>query len=314
MAIGHFKAVTPPNFDSLYYQGCARLELDKRDEIFNAIENFNEALKLKIPQSKHEINIYYKRAFACALIGQYAEAIIDYTIYIQKDESNAHKGYLSRGLVYSEIKQYENALKDIQKANDLLKCSKYYTYCLAKAKAFLGQVVEAKKDFESLINTCASECQTPEKNFDTHYYYGLALYERQRYSAARKQFEEALKFPKNKQEVNALYYSGLTLNALGDIKGATEKLEEANKSNENHISSLIRLAMITSENDDLQSDALKYLNQAHNAAPHRMDVLYIRGELHRKMGQIGACIRDHQLALQLEEKETNSLAMRHDYE
>ena len=57
--------------------------------------------------------------------------------------------------------------------------------------------------------------------------------------------------------------------------------------------------MIESENDDSQTAALGYLTEAHELAPHRPDILYERGELYHRMGNLDAALHDKRLALQL---------------
>lgn len=145
-AINIFDKVSPATFDSLYYRGCARLQLSEHSEIYNAIDDFTQALQLS--KAQNDPNIYYKRAFAYQIIGQYPEAITDYSIFIQYKggSSDVHIGYLSRGLVYNELKQYKQALTDIEYANEIgPKSNMYYTYCLARTKAFLGLNNEANK-------------------------------------------------------------------------------------------------------------------------------------------------------------------------
>ncbi|CAF2636919.1 unnamed protein product [Rotaria sp. Silwood2] len=313
-AIAVFNKVTPATFDSLYYRGCARLEVGERIEIYNSIEDFDQALK--ISHVKIDPSIYYKRAFACELIGQYAEAIIDYTMYIQYCPDEVHKGYLSRGLVYSEIKQFQKALDDINFANEALQPPPiYYVYCRARAEASLGHSNKAKAIFNDLANMCRNDCDKSSQKFETHFYCGLASYELNNYSTALQQFNKALKYNQNKREsVDTLFYIGLTLDALNQCELAKEKLRSALTLDKNYTRALFRLGMMESENPDLQPEALDYLTKAHEQAPHKSDILYVRGEVHYKMGQIGACIRDKQLALQLEHREFDLAAMKHYYE
>lgn len=56
--------------------------------------------------------------------------------------------------------------------------------------------------------------------------------------------------------------------------------------------------MIASGNDDFET-ALSHLTKAHESAPRQLDILYERGELHHKMGNLDAALHDKRLALQL---------------
>jgi tetratricopeptide (TPR) repeat protein len=290
-------------------------------QIHNAIEDFNQALNLL--QAQNYPNIYYKRAFACQLTGRYTEAIIDYSMFIRNSQDDAHKGYLSRGLVYSEIKQYDNALNDIEHANQACQKStkyymynKYYTYCLARAYASLGRDDEAKITFNELANICHNEHQQSMQTFHTHFYHGVAFYELNNYPAALQQFNEALtNYDANKNDqVDTKFYIGLTYYALGQIEYAKKELTEVLILDENHTRALFRLGMMQSQNDHLQSEALDYLTKAHRLHPHKSDILYERGDLYHKMGHLDACVHDKQRALQLERTDVDASSRRHYYE
>lgn len=307
--------VLPATFDSLYYRGCARLELGEPNQIYSAIEDFNQALK--ISPTPDDPNIYYKRAFACQSIGRYAEAIIDYSMFINYCPPNTqHKGYLNRGLVHAEMKQYDKALDDINRANTTHgQVSKYYVYCLARAQASAGHSDEAKSKFNELATICHDECHKQTETFDTHFYYGIALYELNSYSNALEKFREAFKRSKNERDkAETTLYIGLTHYALGDIESAKEELRHVLKYNQKHARALFWLGLIESQNNDSPSEALNYLTSAHKLTPHKSDILYERGEVHHKMGHLDACVHDKQLALQLQRTDTDASTMRHYYE
>ena len=114
--------------------------------------------------------MYYKRAFAYQVIGRYGEAVIDYTTYIQYEQDHKDKGYVSRGLVYTEIKRYDQALKDIERANKLsLQPSKYYIYCLGRAQMAASQYEEAQATLSHLVRICHDECSTERGTFESYF-------------------------------------------------------------------------------------------------------------------------------------------------
>ncbi|CAF2848691.1 unnamed protein product [Rotaria sp. Silwood2] len=314
-AIASFNKVTPVTFHSLYYRGCAHLELGGRIEIYKAIEDFNQALK--ISQVGIDSNIYYKRAIACELIGQYAEAIIDYTMYIKQCQpSDKHKGYLSRGLVYSEIQQLNKALEDINHANkEVRQPPIYYRYCLTRAEASLKKDEEAKIIIDDFAKFCREECDKSPQTFQTYFYYGLALYELNNYNTALQQFNEALKQTSNERErLDTIFYIGLTQDALDQKELAKENLRSVLNIDKNYTRALFRLGIMDSENDDLQTEALNNLTKAHEQTPHKSDILYVRGKVYYKMGQIRACVNDKRLAFQLENANIDSATMKHYFE
>ncbi|MCX8123970.1 MAG: tetratricopeptide repeat protein [Spirochaetes bacterium] len=69
--------------------------------------------------------------------GSYKRAIVRYTIEILKDPDNANL-YYNRGVVYMKDKQFQNAIKDYEKALKLNKNAIYYQN-KALAHFYLGQ-------------------------------------------------------------------------------------------------------------------------------------------------------------------------------
>ena len=311
-AIKDFNGVLPVTFESLYYCGCARLELGERLQIYNAVDDFNQALQLS--QVPNNPDIYYKRAFAYQMIGQYAEAIFNYSLFIQYNrKSDVHKGYLSRGLVYNDLKQYDKALNDIEYANKAdPKPNMYYMYCLARTQAFLGRQNDAKTTFNGLANICRVEHSLSRQTFYSHFYCGVAAYELNDYSTALEQLNEALNYRVSDRELaETRFFIGLTYYTHREIEFAKTNLREALNLDKNHTRALFHLGMIESQNEDLYFEALGYLTKAHELTPHKSDILYERGELYHKMGHLDACVRDKQLALQLERTDTDASVVKH---
>ncbi|UJR08372.1 hypothetical protein I4U23_012643 [Adineta vaga] len=314
-AIHIFNGISPPTFESLYYCGCARLELGDRIEVFNAIDNFNQALNLSPCQQ--DSNLYYKRAFAFQLVGRYVEAILDYTTYIEKNHHiPAHQGYLSRGLVYNDIKEYHKALDDIKFANQFCPLpSKYYLYCLGQAQFLIGQNSDAQQTFSNLAKLCKNEFNTINQSFDSFFYYGIAQYELGDYPDALKYFREALEYVQNKKHrTDTIFNIGLTAYACGDMDLAKTAFTDVIQLDENHAKAKFRLGMMLNQDDRSYNEALNLLTEAHKLAPHRSDILYERGELYYKLGQLGASIQDKRLALQLQHTEIDPSILKNQYE
>ena len=252
--------------------------------------------------------IYYKRAFACQSIGRYAEAILDYTMFIQCCEEAAHQGHLGRGLVYTELKEFEKALEDIQLANGLnSQQTTYYQYCLARAYHNCGQNDESKKQFAELRKIEIPKNARKDALFEIHFYRGLASYELNEYSYAQDEFHRSKNYKSNdKQEAEIDFYIALILYASGDVEGAKKALGRVIELDSNHERAHFQLAMMLSQDDGSNQEALNSFTTAHKKAPHKFDILYERAELHYRMGHLETCISDKRKAIMAENASDNA--------
>ena len=246
------------------------------------------------------------------MIGQHAEAVIDYTTFLQYNEC-IHAGYLGRGLAYLELKNYDKGVKDIEKANKLNpNPSLYYKYCLARAQA---SSTDRKEQFDQLANKCADGDAELEQNFENNFYRGVVLYESDKYAGALDSFQRALGCDPSKQQIaETMFYIGLAKYALKDIPTARANLEAVLSENQNHPRALFRLGMLESQDSECLPNAVKNLTKAHLLTPHKSDILYERAELQYRLGHIDSCINDKQRALQLERSSASSTSNTSFYE
>ena len=252
--------------------------------------------------------LHYKRAFTCHLLGRYDEAIVDYTMFIEYDRENVHKGYLSRGLVHNDRLEYDKALKDIKEGNH--RCPKknsYYQYCLIRAHANIGHKTEATTELKNLEATVTTANSTSNESFGRHFYYGVALYESPDYAAALQQFEKALQCRSTKlQKADTRFYMGLAYYSLGEMSKAKEEFAQTLQLNENHDRAYFKLGMMYGENDDSLPLAIKYLTRAHELTPHKYEILYERGELYYRQGKLEASLNDKRQAMQMKQSNNSS--------
>lgn len=299
-AIKCFELIIPQTSESLDYCGYAHLHMGGRSNISTAINYFNEALSLE--KEKIRSNIYYKRAFAYHSIGQYTDAIIDYTSFIESDKKEAHKGYLGRGLVYGSLHEYKQALKDIKKANEeALDASPYYRYCLGRAYANCEEQKASRNVYEEILSKVIPNMPSSASRFLWNFDRGIAFYQLDRYQNALESFEEALKHEHTPvQKAETYLYMGLAHKGLSRPENAKKYLEMARNSNRDDGRAHFHLALIYADRDETWENALESFTHAHTLNPHNSDVLYERGELRYKMGQLEGCVSDKRKALQLE--------------
>ena len=302
--------IRPPTCESLYYRGCAHLEMGKLDA---ALTDFDEAIKLK--QHAEYPRLYYKRAFVCHLLGRYVEAILDYSMFIEyAEKKDLHKGYLGRGLVYTDLIDSKNTLKDIQKANELSpKENVYYQYCLLRAQINLGREHDARSTLKKLETSLGDFASGG--SFDGHFYCGVARYDLKEYPDAFKHFEKAFQDnPTKSQQGELHFYIGLIYHSRGQISEAKEKIKQTLNINENHGRSLFQLGLMNSEDQNSLPSSIEYLSHAHELFPHKSEILYERGEVYHRMGQLKASLNDKRRAMQMQQSDKNSLPDRNDFE
>lgn len=303
--------IRPPTCESLFYRECARLEIGERDE---ALTDFDRAIALK--QHAEYSSLYYKRAFVCHLLGRYAEAILNYSMFIGYGGNDLHKGYLGRSLVYTDLIDYNKALKDIQKDNRLSpKENISYQYYLLRAQINLGRKNEAKTTFHQLKATVEKDKSNPNDSSDGHFYCGVALYDLNESTAALEEFEKTLECRPNEQQNGEIhFYMGLIYHSLGQISKAEEEIEQTLKINKNPGRSLFQLGLMNNEDQKSLPLVMEYLSRAHVLLPHKSEILYERGEVSRRMDQLNASLNDKRRAMQMQQSENNSLPNRNDYE
>ncbi len=99
--------LNPNNTDFYFQRGRSRLAIN---ELQSALEDFDEVVK-RLPESS---TAYFYRGYVKATLGNPAAALEDFTASLSLQESA--ETYYQRANVYRELKQYANALSDVNKA------------------------------------------------------------------------------------------------------------------------------------------------------------------------------------------------------
>lgn len=149
--------IKTPTVDVLYLRGNIHLKLGGSEHNHRAIDDFSKAINLyRNPDSKiivSKLEIYYKRAWVHHILGEYDEAISDYSDFIIQSKYSEKpnerellpKGFIGRGLVYESMQLLQQAYEDInegiQSAKEFPSYSEnpYYTYCLGRIRIALKE-------------------------------------------------------------------------------------------------------------------------------------------------------------------------------
>jgi serine/threonine protein kinase/tetratricopeptide (TPR) repeat protein len=174
--------------DRRYLRALVEAQLLLADQRYaEAISAFNRAetfLPLNLPDRLKPTGLYYYRALANALLGNYNPAIADLTRLVETDPTNA-LGYTARGVMHWVMGSYEAALEDHNAALTLNPDLAYAYSNRALALAQLDDNDSALDDMNSAIGI--------ERGSDLLYFNRGRVYERQgQYERAAEDFTRAI--------------------------------------------------------------------------------------------------------------------------
>ncbi len=178
-----------------------------------AIADFTQTIHLN-PQYAEA---YYNRGLDYSNLGQYEQAIADYTQAIRFNPQYA-EAYYNRGLAYNDLGQYEQAIADFTQA---IRFNPQYTeayYNRGLAYALLGQYEQAIADFTQAVHINSQDAAA-------YYNRGTAYAHLGQYKLAIANFTQAIHI--NPQFAEAYYNRGLAYTLLGQSEQAIADLENA---------------------------------------------------------------------------------------
>lgn len=137
-----FSSLSAQDIQTLFDDGIK--EMESRN-FSKAIELFTKALSIK-----EDGAIYYNRGVCYGQIGEYQNAINDFTKTIESnpDLSDAYNG---RGLGYYSLKEYEKAIADFSKAIELNTINSDAYFNRGKAYKDIGEYYKAIYDFAKTV-------------------------------------------------------------------------------------------------------------------------------------------------------------------
>lgn len=215
-----------------YSFDLSHLERDKQrlNCYFQALHFFNKGDKEY--EEVYQEHLLVKNHFASDLhkdaeehikAGEFDEAIEELTqsIEIFKDLQEIEeivKSYRLRGHLYTELKQYQEAIKDFDQA--LLNNSKnnYLTYCeRGTTYQLLGDAKKAIEDYSLALEI--------KPNFDAYNSRGLLQIEQENFAEAIEDFNEAINFKPS--EANCFYSRGFAKAQLNQNEEAMDDFLQA---------------------------------------------------------------------------------------
>jgi tetratricopeptide (TPR) repeat protein len=283
-----------------YLLGCACNKLNEYNEYKQAIAAFDLAIQsFKTNEVIIPVDLFYQKGLAHWKVGTYDDAIKNFSTFIRKKgKEDAYNGYLSRALVYCSMGHYEEALSDLNQANeDRENQTAYSLCCRGRTLAHLGQYEKAKEDFQAASHI-------DPQDFQSHLQLGIIYSELGEYSQALDQFNRALESVSMSKHnrAEAFFRQALVYQSLGHSDKATSMLLDAVALNPKHARAYFRLGRAYLA-EGKYAAALEALNTAQTLAPHDRDIVYELGTLHERAERLNLALHERRRALGLHQAE-----------
>jgi serine/threonine protein kinase/tetratricopeptide (TPR) repeat protein len=159
---------------------------------------------------------HFNRDYALDRSGHKAEAIKDYTEALKRDPVFV-VAYLNRGMVYLELKQFDQALADFQKAAQLGRDDASLYASLGAALEGLGKHAEADQAFQTAF--ARAERAAGEVGARVRLVYGFAVASRLP-ERAQEAFEQVVRHESPLHHSQALYGRAMLLVEAGQLREA----------------------------------------------------------------------------------------------
>lgn len=148
-----------PEYGEFYYsRGILQ---NSRDRFSKAIEDFDMALEKGL--NTDLFGIYVNRGFSFLGLGEFDNAIADFSKAIDIDPENA-SGYHSRARAYYHLDNFEEAINDLKKSVELNQSNPVMYYDLGMAYLRIDDISNACENFQR-------SCQLGNKNACKKYLY-----------------------------------------------------------------------------------------------------------------------------------------------
>lgn len=206
--------VSSESAEAYIYLGACYRELKQYE---NAIANFDIAISL---DPKKVFEYTFKAGEAFFEEGQLNDAIETFNIAVRVSSEHVET-YLYRGACHRELKQYENAIADFDRAITL-NPKKVFEYTFKAGKAFFkeGRLNDAIEMFSIAVRVSS-------KHVGTYLYRGASYRELRHYENSIADFDRVLSL--NPRSAYAFAVCGSSYYTFGEYRKAMEALENAVK-------------------------------------------------------------------------------------
>jgi tetratricopeptide (TPR) repeat protein len=196
-----------------FYKASALWDGKKYTDPQKAIEYLNNAIEL----NSQDDGYYYSRGFVYRELGNYNQAIIDFNRAIELNPK-VPICYVMQGMTYDDLRNYNKAIISYSKAIELYPQSDLAILNRGTSYARLGNYNQALKDYNKVI-------ELDPKDAEAYYFRGATYRKLNNYNQAIKDFDRAIEL--NPQHDRAYVTRGATHSALGNDDQAITDFDKA---------------------------------------------------------------------------------------
>ena len=216
------------------------------------------------------------------------KAVEYYGLALQQD-TNLLGAYIKRGLCYQDLSEFDLALKDFKKANDLKPGD-------PDIEMSTGTTFFHLKDYQSALYYLTEALKKMPDNSNAQFDLGLTKNELKDYQGALQAFNKAINLDPNKSQF--YYCRALSKDKLRDFKGAIDDCNSAIKLKRDYEKAYYLRAKEENESKEF-AKALADLSIVIKISPKNSKYYAEKGSIEYHMGLLAASINDCDTAISI---------------
>lgn len=218
----------------------------------------------------------------------YEEAVVHYTKALEL-KADLPEAYNKRGLVYSDIGNFERAIQDFKTAIALKP-----DYVAAYNNR--GIVHHGKGDFERAIRDYSQAIVLNPEDADTYNNRGIAYHSKGEIESAIQDYNMAIHF--NREDATTYNNRGYAYLAKGDLEHAIQDYTKATQLQSDYVGAYLNRGIAYADNGALEQ-AIQDFTSVIDLKPDYADAYLNRSAAYADNGDQEAAIRDYEMAVEL---------------
>jgi tetratricopeptide (TPR) repeat protein len=243
----------------------------------------NPSQKRLFDRTPFTAQAYVTRATSYVEIGEYIQAVADYSVAIKLQPDNTEALY-QRGLIYAQLQRYEEAIRDLKLATRLAPEHPQGFVALGRAYYF-----KSEPDYSAALANLTSAIKLDSSYAEAYYLRGLVHAAMSNLGSALKDFDTAIQREPGFAE--AYYSRGLVYASEQDLDRAIADFSRAIQQNTLYTDAYLARGAAYDLKEDY-SKAIADYNEVISQAPDFADAYRARGMSFRAKGEFDLAVQD----------------------